>query len=217
MPALRNPRHERFCQAYVRGGTAGNAAASYKAAFGKDNRAQASRLQHDRNILQRVAELQAQVSSIEARALEKAVDRLAITKEAVLAELARMGFANMLDYVRIRDDGEPMIDLSALNRDRAAAIQEVVVDSYTDGRGDDSREVKRIRFKLADKQAALVSLGKHLGMFVERQRIPAEHADKTDDQLRDELERIDRQLAELGVDGGEALDQARRPAAGEPK
>jgi phage terminase small subunit len=34
-----------------------------------------------------------------------------------------------------------------------------------DGRGEDAREVKRVKLKLSDKQAALEKLGKHLGMW----------------------------------------------------
>jgi len=44
----------------------------------------------------------------------------------------------------------------------------VTVKDYVEGRGEDAREVKRVRFKLADKRAALVDLGRHLGMFVDR-------------------------------------------------
>jgi hypothetical protein len=52
-----------------------------------------------------------------------------------------------------------------LTRDQAAAIQDITIDEYTDGRGQDAQPVKRIKFKLRDKRAALVDLGKHLGMF----------------------------------------------------
>jgi hypothetical protein len=34
-----------------------------------------------------------------------------------------------------------------------------------DGRGENARAVKRVKFKLRDKRAALVDLGRHLGMF----------------------------------------------------
>jgi hypothetical protein len=53
-------------------------------------------------------------------------------------------------------------------RDQAAALVEVTVDDFRDGRGEDARNVRRIRFKLADKRAALVDLGKHFSFFKER-------------------------------------------------
>lgn len=95
----------------------------------------------------------------------------AITQDRIVAELARIGFANMADYMRAGPDGDPVLDFSALSRDQAAALQEVTVDSYVEGRGKNAREVKRVKFKLADKRAALEDLGKHLGIFVSRHEI----------------------------------------------
>jgi phage terminase small subunit len=91
--------------------------------------------------------------------------RTEITSDRVLTELARIGFANMADYMRVGPSGDPQLDFSALTRDQAAALQEVTVENYVSGRGDDAREVRRIKFKLADKRAALVDIGRHLGMF----------------------------------------------------
>jgi len=70
--------------------------------------------------------------------------------------------------MRASPGGDPYLDFSALTRDQAAALQEVTVEDYVDGRGENAREVKRVRFKLADKRAALVDLGRHLGMFKDR-------------------------------------------------
>lgn len=170
MPALANPRHEAFCQAYVRGKTAGNATASYIAAgFGSKGRAagvSASKLLKQAGIASRIGEIQAQVASIEEKAVEAAAQRLGITKEKILAELAKLGLSNMLDYVRPQADGTVKVDLAALDRDTAAAIQEVTVDTFVEGRGEDAQAVRRVKFKLCDKRAALVDLGKHLGLFV---------------------------------------------------
>jgi len=56
----------------------------------------------------------------------------------------------------------------------------VTIEHYVDGRGEDARKVKRIRFRLADKLAALLALGKHLDIFnPERREVtaPAENID----------------------------------------
>ncbi len=95
----------------------------------------------------------------------KLSERTEITQDAVLKELAKIGFSNMLDYIKINQDGEFITDFSALTREQAAAIGEVTVETYTEGRGDDAEEVKRVKFKLLDKRAALVDIGRHLGMF----------------------------------------------------
>jgi len=94
----------------------------------------------------------------------KLQERLEITQERIADELALIGFANMLDYIRISADGEPYIDLSELTREQAAALYETTVDDYLEGRGDDAREVRRVRIKLGDKRKALTDLAKLLGL-----------------------------------------------------
>jgi phage terminase small subunit len=72
-----------------------------------------------------------------------------------------------------------VLDFSGLTRDQAAALVEVTVENFLDGRGETAREVRRVKFKLADKRAALVDIGKHLGMFVEKSNIELSSPDNT--------------------------------------
>jgi hypothetical protein len=55
----------------------------------------------------------------------------------------------------------PVLDFANLTRDQAAALQEVTVETFMVGAGKDAREVRRVKFKLAEKRAALVDLGRH--------------------------------------------------------
>jgi phage terminase small subunit len=149
MPALRNSRHEAFARAIVKGSTgrAAYCAAGYRAK-GVVADAAASRLLGNVKVSARIAELKgaaAQASTIEAT--------------RVLEELGKLAFANMLDYMRVGPDGDPVLDFSKLARDQAAALVEVTVEHYLDGRGEDARQVRRVRFKLADKRGALVDRG----------------------------------------------------------
>jgi hypothetical protein len=57
------------------------------------------------------------------------------------------------------------IDLHRLDPGRTAAVAEIVIEETVDAAGVRHR---RTRLKLHDKLAALVSLARHLGMFVER-------------------------------------------------
>lgn len=123
----------------------------------KTARAQGHRLLTDVDIASAVQEAQA-----------SRAERTEITQDAVLRELAKIGFANMQDYMRAGSDGDPYLDFSQLTRDQAAALAEVTVEDFKDGRGEDARDVRRVKFKLADKRAALVDIGKHLGMFKDR-------------------------------------------------
>ena len=159
-------------------------------------------------IVRRIRELQAELQAIEAQATEQAIEKLAVTKESILAELARIGFANMLDYVQPGAAGGFAVDLPALSRDQGAAIQEVVVE-YQAGGGDDKTDVRRVRLKLHDKRAALVDLGKHLGLFVERRHVTMEHGDQPTEELTAHLGAIAAQLESLGIDvGGAAAPKA---------
>jgi hypothetical protein len=85
-----------------------------------------------------------------------------------MPEMAKIAFANMGDYMRVGPDGDPVLDFSRLARDQMAALVEVTVDDFKSGRGEDARDVRRVRFKLADKRQALVDIGKCLGLFKDK-------------------------------------------------
>lgn len=162
MPILKNQRHEKFAQGLAQGKTMGEAyqdagyggSLSVAAACG-------SRLLKNAKISARVDELKALI-------VNRVIEKTAITPAMVIQELALLGFSNMADFVRIGPDGDPYTDFTGLDREKAAAIGEITVEDFKDGRGDDARDVRRVKFKLLDKRAALVDIGKHLGMFKER-------------------------------------------------
>lgn len=91
--------------------------------------------------------------------------RYEVTQERIVGELAKLAFASMGDFVRVTPEGDPYLDFSDMDQSQAASLIEVTVDEYTDGRGDDARDVKKVKIKLHDKRSALVDLGKHLGLF----------------------------------------------------
>lgn len=148
-------RHEKFARAYILDLNATNAAIS--AGYSEKTARQAgARLLSLVNIKARIAELQ-----------KKTADKLEITAERVLRELALLGYSNMQDYVNVNSDGQADVDLTGLSRDQFAAIQEISADT-TGGTGDgERRQVLRTRLKLASKTANLELLGKHLKLFTE--------------------------------------------------
>ena len=83
-----------------------------------------------------------------------------VTPDRVLAELAKIGFANMRDYWP--KEGET-VDLHRLDQDLTAALQEITIDETIDPSGVVHRHT---RLKLHDKKSALDSLAQYLGMFV---------------------------------------------------
>jgi phage terminase small subunit len=154
-----SPRQQRFCVEFIVD-LNGEQAAIRAHYSPRTARSQASRLLTKANIRAEIERLQAKRS-----------ERTEITADRVLTELAKLGFANMADYMVSGPNGDPYLDFSALSREQAAALQEVSVEDFIDGRGEDARQVKRVKFKLADKRAALVDIGRHLGMFKERHEL----------------------------------------------
>lgn len=155
MPVLENTRHELYAQGLAKGMKQLKA---YKAAGFKPNSKSATQLAKNELIVARQREL-----------VELAAADCGISVGRVLRELEKIGFSNMLDYVKIDDDGQPCLDFTDLERDKAAAIGEITTDVMTNPR--DGSITRRTKFKLLDKKGALVDLGRHLGMFVDRKDI----------------------------------------------
>ncbi|CAN1722793.1 phage terminase small subunit [Hyphomicrobium sp. 1Nfss2.1] len=152
---LRNTRHEAFVQALLRGETQD---AAYASAGYTPSRHSAARLATNDNIRARLAYLRSKVASI-------VVEKTGVTIADVVAELAKLGFSNMRDYVSISHGGQVQVDVAQAPDRKWAAIQEFTSETYTEGKGEDARIVTRTRIKLHSKESALVSIGKHLGMF----------------------------------------------------
>jgi phage terminase small subunit len=189
MPVLANARHESFSQNPTKGMSE---VAAYEAAGYTRDLGNACHLAQKPHIRARVQEL-----------MEKAGKRAEITAARVLEEMAKLAFHNPADYIKIEDDGTAVVDLSELDRDQAAAITEVISERGEDGK-------VKTRIKLADKKAALVELGRHFGLWIER----VEHGrpgDFSDIQSTDEL--IEKIRADLGPDIADAfLALARAPS-----
>jgi hypothetical protein len=96
-------------------------------------------------------------------AVDRAMETYVVSRERNVAELARMAYANLLDYTRL-EGKDRVADLSALSRDQGAALQEITIEEFADGR-------RRIKFKLHDKKAAISELNHMNGWVIERQKV----------------------------------------------
>jgi phage terminase small subunit len=147
------PRQRRFCEEYVV--DLNGAGAARRAGYAKNSaKVEGVRLLANANVQAEVERLMAARSK-----------RTQITADAVVSELGKLAFSNMLDYITIQDDGSYIVDFSMVDRDKGAAMQEVTTETYTEGRGEDATPVKRMKFKMADKRGSLELLGRHLGIF----------------------------------------------------
>ncbi len=107
----------------------------------------------------------AQVQAALKAAMEARSKRTQITADRVVTELAKLAFANLGDYLPEQLEADPYKHLQGLDRGRRAALEEVQVEHFVERRGEDARQVRRIKFKVHDKNSALDSLARHLGMF----------------------------------------------------
>lgn len=174
MPVLQNNRHELFAQGIAKGKKQRDAYKDAGFEFATDDAgdANASRLMADDAVSARVTEIHA-----------NAAKRAEISIEKVLLEMAKIGFADIRRAVKwssverpvnalpdgddsplfdegdgtVRIENEVLLVPSAdLDEETAAAISEV------------TQTKQGLRIKFHDKRAALVDIGRHLGMFIDR-------------------------------------------------
>lgn len=164
MPVLKNAKHERFAQALAAGATAD---AAYVTAGFKANRGNATTLKHKQSVQNRVDEILEKAERVEQRATDKAIEALSITKERVLAELGKIGFSDIRKV--FTEDGTAIRPMSEWDDEAAGAVASVKVVTRPAGKDEAGNSAVEYihEFKAWDKRAALVDLGKHLGMFKE--------------------------------------------------
>jgi len=159
---LNNSRHEKFAQALAKGMPA---VAAYVEAGYKPNDGNAIRLKGNERVAARVAEL-----------VNQSAERTGVALDRVLNEYARIAFGGMSRFLRVTPGGDPVIDLTDCTPEDLDLLAEATVEDFTEGRGEDARDIRRIKIKPQDKLAALAALGKHL-VLGERAR------EKTGDRL----------------------------------
>jgi phage terminase small subunit len=99
--------------------------------------------------------------------------RTEITQDMVVKELAKIGFADMSDFVTIDESGMVQANpLDTLEEGKSRIIRKVrekrVIKSTAEG---DHVLDATYEFELCDKVKSLELLGKHLGMFTEKRDI----------------------------------------------
>ena len=137
--------------------------------------------------------------------------RLQITQDRVLEEYAKIAFADIKDYVIFDtvktitghdENGRPIIDYKT--------IVELKPSEQVDGRVISEVSISKdgtLKFKLHDKKGALDSVGKHLGMFIEKH----EHTGKEGGPIEfsNARERLLGRISSLSARRGEAENTQR--------
>ncbi|CAB4156292.1 Terminase small subunit [uncultured Caudovirales phage] len=183
MPVIKNPQREAFALCIARGEEVTKSYAAVYPGHGiKDMKTlsvKASRLHTQPVIQARIAEMKEALSV-----------RTHITQQRVLEELAKIGFSNAGDMVELGSDGKTTVDISKLSSDQKAAISEIQIET-------DDKGKQRVRVKLHDKRAALMDIGKHLGMFREKIEVTGKDGGAIEVKNRLEVSLLDREEREM--------------------
>lgn len=152
-------RQEKFCQEYLIDLNATQAAIRAGYSQRTANRIAA-------NLLSNVV-VQVEIQQARLRRSE----RTEITQDRVLNELALIGFADMKDFVRVDDGGAiQAYPLDSLSEGKSRIIQKIkekrTIKSTAEG---DQILESTYEFWLCDKVKSLELIGKHLGMFIDKQ------------------------------------------------
>lgn len=93
-----------------------------------------------------------------AQKVDALAERYDVSMDALVRELSYMAKSRFGDYFRITEDGEPFVDLSEATPEALSAIQSVTVEDVKEGRGDDARDIRKVKLSFYDKQSAIDKL-----------------------------------------------------------
>lgn len=144
----------------------------------------ACRLMKHPGIARRMAELRGELK-----------ERHMATADKVVDELAHIAFADISDYLDYRKDGDNIkVDIKDSKKIDTRAVSEVSVTK--DG---------TFKFKMYAKDQALIALGKHLGLFVERSlnvNLNSEETSRIQQAMRENPEIAEKAMELFRLSGG---------------
>src|SRR5258707_13767333 len=120
--------------------------------------------------------------------------------------------------MRAGSDGDRVLASTKLAGAPVAPMSEGCVEDFLDGRGEEARQVRKVKFKLADKRGALVDLGKHLGLFKERMEHTGKDGGPVEVKQVSDIEaaRLIGRLLKKGADASPANADPTSPVPGGP-
>lgn len=158
-------KHHLFAREYMSNGR--NAAMAYCVVYGRnwkpgDEPTQGQKVTSRRYLNHpKVKKILAEAEDKVMNVTRKVMDKYAVTQERVLEELARVAFGNVTDMVSWDEEKGVVVKKSdELTDDEKSNIAEVTEIETKTG--------KKIKIKTRDKEKALETLAKHLGLLTER-------------------------------------------------
>lgn len=141
----------KFCEEYLIDGKTG--AAAFRAGYSFESRhTQGSRLLADQRVKDYLSTRKKRIMSV-----------TGLTPERILQELALIGFSKVGDVLSKDENGKLVLDLDTVDQNKLNGLG---LEFTTDANG--KVVLGKVRVSPADKAAALINMGKHLGMFKEQ-------------------------------------------------
>jgi phage terminase small subunit len=124
-----------------------------------------------------------------------------LSYDNVMAEMAKIAFSNIAEFMDWDEEtGEFVgIGLNSEQMEQIAALGEVTVETYVEGRNEDAEVVKRVKIKPYNKLAALEAIIRHAGLSKDKIEVTGELS--LVDRLRAGRERA------FGRQGGSPRDE----------
>jgi len=156
-----NPRQVAFVREYLKDRNAGRA---YKKVY----RCRASVAATSGPRMLKNLQIKAEINKL----IQQDTDRLDLSREKVLRAYSALAFGDIRDLFTWDDAGVHVKDSSSLTKEQAMMMQAISMDK-DERETKDGEIVRNVRIKInpADRQAALMALGRHLGLFNDKLRL----------------------------------------------
>jgi phage terminase small subunit len=154
-------KQEKFCQKYVE---TGNASEAYRQSYDCEN-SNESTICNEAYLLLQNPDITLRVEEL----TDLALKRHSITVDKIVVEYAKIAF---LDINQIFYPDGTMRPVNEIEPDARAAIAGIEIEEIYDGRGEGRSVIGQLKkVKISDKKGALDSLGKYLGMFIDKSEL----------------------------------------------
>jgi len=143
-------KEELFCQYYIK--SLNKSQAAIKAGYSKRSAKEIGYALFTKiHIQHRIAEIREEIK-----------EQLGIDDHTVITELAELSFWNIKDFVK---EGNVIKDISKMNKQKLKPITGIKVREIITTMGGVTTKEITTELKMTDKRAAVIDLGRHLGIF----------------------------------------------------
>ena len=91
--------------------------------------------------------------------------RLTKTSDDVVMALSKLAFSGMSSFVKVGSTGHPYVTMEDCTKEDLDLLQEITVESYMEGDGEDAQMVKKMKIKLYSRLDALKVMAQYFGLL----------------------------------------------------